>query len=183
MKYEFGIFSTFYSGEEIPDWISDRREGSSISFTVPPSSPYSLRGLNFCFIYGVSVENLLPIVGIKISNITKNQAWIYKTWVDYEKIREGINIYLSHWMFGKNEMEDGDQITITVLNPNGIRECGVSLVYDDGKMEEDALGYYKSWNHIIGGDLSPFQTTTPGVYFLNKWHFFRSSPRYKYIGM
>ncbi|KAI3739635.1 hypothetical protein L2E82_30045 [Cichorium intybus] len=28
------------------------------------------------------------------------------------------------------------------------KECGVSLVYDDGE-EEDVLGYYKSWNHII----------------------------------
>ncbi|KAI3697195.1 hypothetical protein L6452_30034 [Arctium lappa] len=39
--------------------------------------------------------------------------------------------------------------------------------------EEDPLGYYKSWNHIIGGDLFAFQTiTTPGEYFLSRRHFF-----------
>ncbi|GKE82051.1 hypothetical protein Tco_1552051 [Tanacetum coccineum] len=64
-------------------------------------------------------------------------------------------------------MEDGDQVTISVKHDQDgdgsrIRECGVSFVYDDGKneKEEDPLSYYKSWNHIIGGDLSPFQLTT-----------------------
>ncbi|GJY87842.1 hypothetical protein Tco_0502470, partial [Tanacetum coccineum] len=100
--------------------------------------------------------------------------------------------FLSHWMFGENEMEGGDQVTISIkhattfewqlgdefcvvkkrgnemedgdqlTNYSRIRECGVSFVYDDGKneKEEDPLSYYKSWNHIIGGDLSPFQLTT-----------------------
>ncbi|KAD5802321.1 hypothetical protein E3N88_13681 [Mikania micrantha] len=48
-------------------------------------------------------------------------------------------------------------------------ECGIGLVYDENgknEKEEDVLSYYKSWNHIIGGDLSPFQTTT-GEYLLN----------------
>ncbi|GKF81578.1 hypothetical protein Tco_0240180, partial [Tanacetum coccineum] len=69
-------------------------------------------------------------------------------------------------MFGENEMEDGDQLTISItvemlydgevdddrLKYNSsTRECGVSFVYDDGKneKEEDPLSYYKSWNHII----------------------------------
>ncbi|GKE27259.1 Toll/interleukin-1 receptor domain-containing protein [Tanacetum coccineum] len=70
----------------------------------------------------------------------------------------------------QNEMEDGDQLTISIKHDmiewedddRRIRECGVSFVYDDGKneKEEDPLSYYKSWNHIIGGDLSPFQLTT-----------------------
>ncbi|CAI9268979.1 unnamed protein product [Lactuca saligna] len=66
-------------------------------------------------------------------------------------------------------MEAGDQVTITILDwPNHVtKECGVSFVYDDGD-EEDVLGYYKSWNHIIGGDLTGFQTTT-GEYTLEKW--------------
>ncbi|GKG01767.1 hypothetical protein Tco_0306472, partial [Tanacetum coccineum] len=80
-------------------------------------------------------------------------------------------------------MEDGDQLTISIEGPSikhemiewedddsRIRECGVSFVYDDGKneKEEDPLSYYKSWNHIIGGDLSPFQLTTQ-EYFLNSF--------------
>ena len=81
------------------------------------------------------------------------------------------------------EMEAGDHVTITVTSPYNelIKECGVSLVYDDGE-EEDVLGYYKSWNHIIGGDLSPFQTTT-GQFILRNRQFFRrgivSSPYHR----
>ena len=78
---------------------------------------------------------------------------------------------LSHWMFGMNEMEAGDHVTITLTDRSFPKECGVSIVYDDGEEEEDALGYYKSWNHIIGGDLSPFQITT-GEYILNKRRFY-----------
>ncbi|GKG29517.1 hypothetical protein Tco_0416882, partial [Tanacetum coccineum] len=66
-------------------------------------------------------------------------------------------------MFGENEMEDGDQLTISVTDEICVvKKCGVSFVYDDEKneKEEDPLSYYKSWNHIIGGDLSPFQLTT-----------------------
>ncbi|KAJ9558761.1 hypothetical protein OSB04_013375 [Centaurea solstitialis] len=179
MLYEFGIFSTYYQGKEIPDWISERREGSSLSFSIPISANI-LRGLNFCF---VLMECPEYIVHIKISNITKNLTWIYKRVVGIES-----NIHLSHWMFGKNEMEDGDQITISLLKVDDfndsidIRECGISLVYvdedDDGKKkmeEEDVLGYYKSWNHIIGGDLSPFQTVARGEYALNRGIFFGSS--------
>ncbi|GKF87549.1 hypothetical protein Tco_0258426, partial [Tanacetum coccineum] len=57
-------------------------------------------------------------------------------------------------MFGENEMEDGDQVTISIKHDmifewevgddHRIRECGVSFVYDDGKneKEEDPLSYY-----------------------------------------
>ncbi|KAJ9558776.1 hypothetical protein OSB04_013390 [Centaurea solstitialis] len=174
MRYEHGIFSTCYQGKEIPDWISERRKGSSLSFSIP-SSANILRGLNFCFVLMVYPKFS---VHIKISNITKNLTWIYRCWEDCEESREGITC-LSHWMFGKNEMEDGDQITISMLE-NDIMECGVELMYDEGdddgkkKMEEeeDVLGYYKSWNHRIGGDLSPFQTTTPREYVLNRWRIF-----------
>ncbi|KVI00473.1 hypothetical protein Ccrd_021277 [Cynara cardunculus var. scolymus] len=185
MQYEFGIFSTRYEGKEMPNWISDRREGSSISLTIP-SSPHNLKGLNFCIVF-MAIKGYLNVLGeIRISNITKNRTWIYNCFGVFESTREGIIVYLSHWMFGKSEMEDGDEVTATVTVMQAdehigksldVLECGISLVYDDGKKkmeeeEEDVLGYYKSWNHIIGGDLSPFQTTTPGVYDLNRWHFF-----------
>ncbi|KAF5822648.1 hypothetical protein HanXRQr2_Chr01g0029021 [Helianthus annuus] len=88
-------------------------------------------------------------------------------------------------MFGPNEMTVGDQITIVVsqryCNEQLTKKCGVNVVYDDGKIEEeeDALRYYKSWNHIIGGDLSAFQYPT-GEYFLSNMHFFDGS-RYRGI--
>ncbi|KAL7617423.1 hypothetical protein Lser_V15G03796 [Lactuca serriola] len=185
MYYEFGIFSTIYGGKDMPSWIKYRSIGPSISFTVP-SSPYMLRGLNFCYVLtspfleeslGFVTDEFLEVPVIKISNITKNLTWIYDHYIDKVYLAGECVILLSHWMFGMNEMDNGDHVTITMwwahedICDTVSKECGVSFVYDDGEKkeeeeEEDVLGYYKSWNHIIGGDLSGFQTTT-GEYILS----------------
>ncbi|KVI00474.1 hypothetical protein Ccrd_021278, partial [Cynara cardunculus var. scolymus] len=185
MLYGFGIFSTFYVGKEIPNWISKRSKGPSISFTIP-SSPNNLRGLNICFVLVVRNKiSIYSFVDIKISNIAQTRSWIYTCPVFFKETGEGIT-YLSHWMFGKNEMGNGDHITISMLKEYdddddfSIRECGVSFVYDEDE-EEDVLGYYKSWNHIIGRDLSSFQTTTPGEYHLYIGHFLGSNSITSYV--
>ncbi|KAL8262641.1 hypothetical protein R6Q59_023990 [Mikania micrantha] len=178
MYYQFGVFSVFYKGKEMPKWINCRSKGPSISFTIP-SSLKKLRGLNFfCIIKKKPVAFAFVIPVIKISNITKSNTWIYKHYIAevyYDFIEENIEdgneclCLLSHWMFGPNEMKVGDHIIVTVANEYSLElifESGIGLVYDDGSMEEeDVLGYYKSWNHIIGGDLSLFQSTT-GEYVL-----------------
>ncbi|KAI3739215.1 hypothetical protein L2E82_29614 [Cichorium intybus] len=189
MYYEFGIFSTIYGGEDMPHWITNRNNGPSITFTIP-SSPNNFTGLNFCcvvtscyaFNSGGRVETssfptvsygrlFLPV--IIINNITKNLTWIYHHCID--NFYEGCLTLLSYWMFAMNEMECGDQVTITVRNfyydmdKVVTKECGVSFMYNDGDTdeEEDVLGYKKSWNHIIGGDLTAFQSTT-GEYILSR---------------
>lgn len=45
----------------------------------------------------------------------------------------------------------------------------MSFVYNDGDTDEedDVLGYYKSWNQIIGGDLTAFHPTS-GEYVLSR---------------
>ncbi|GJT56114.1 Toll/interleukin-1 receptor domain-containing protein [Tanacetum coccineum] len=197
MYYELGIFSTIYGGKVMPTWIRRRRKGPSISFTIP-SSPNKLRGLNLSYVQTlirpywrskVQYQNssypfhqFIYLPRIKICNITKNLTWSYTHHLDRVNVGGKCVTFLSHWMFGENEMEDGDQVTISIkhemkferevgnekedgdqlTNYSRIRECGVSFVYDDGKneKEEDPLSYYKSWNHIIGGDLSSFQLTT-----------------------
>lgn len=191
MYYEFGIFSTVYIGEEIPNWITDRNKGTSISFTIP-SSPNKLRRLNFCCVVvnerqrlnseflldlPMNIFHYLPVIIIR--NITKNLIWIYHHYLQNLFSSRSYLTFLSHWMFGMNEMECGDHVTITLrkaryegesFSDPVIKECGVSFVYDDGEKEEeeeDVLGYYKSWNHIIGGDLTAFQSTT-GEYILSK---------------
>ncbi|KAL4561669.1 hypothetical protein LXL04_033840 [Taraxacum kok-saghyz] len=183
MIYEFGIFSTMYECEEMPNWVRHRSVGPSISFTIP-SSPNNLRGLNFSSVHlGQVLDEFLDEVAygpfpltpmFTVSNITKNRMWIYERFRERSSNGGNCWVLLSHWMFGRNEMEGGDHVTITVTERYGelIKECGVSLVYDiQDEEEEDALDYYKSWNHIIGGDLSPFQTTT-GEYILNNFQFF-----------
>ncbi|GJW12266.1 hypothetical protein Tco_1578093, partial [Tanacetum coccineum] len=192
MYYEFGIFSTIYGGKVMPTWIRRRRKGPSISFTIP-SSPNKLRGLNLSYVQTlirpywrskVQYQNseypwhqLFDLPHIKIRNITKNLTWLYKHHLGRVNVGGKSLTFLSHWMFGENEMEDGDQLTISVkhesmFTKDMVRECGVSFVYDDGKneKEEDPLSYYKSWNHIIGGDLSPFQLATQQYYIFKSWN-------------
>ncbi|KAL7616808.1 hypothetical protein Lser_V15G03391 [Lactuca serriola] len=192
MYYEFGIFSTRYEAEEMPSWFRHRSMGSSISFTIPSSPNNLLTGLNFCSLQRWrGLDESSPSVGfhfpfpfrpmMRISNITKNRTWIYERYSDRFIVGgKCCWVILSYWMFGMNEMEAGDHVTITVTDRRNelTKECGVSLVFDEGEEkeeeEEDALGYYKSWNHIIGGDLSPFQTTT-GQYLLNNERFFNNA--------
>ncbi|XP_076936424.1 disease resistance protein RPV1-like [Bidens hawaiensis] len=202
MYYEFGIFSTFYMGKEMPDWITCRSKGPTLSFTVP-SSPNKLRGFNFCVQTKGQSHYSLKLPLIKISNITKNRTWIYHHYINGVSGFGAHLSLLSHWMFGSDEMKDGDHIIITVvaqkrngkLDASGAyyeswnddswghiidgygqqitEECGIDFVYEDGSMEdeeEDVLGYYKSWNHIIGGDFSAFQLTT-GEYVLHNIRF------------
>ncbi|KAJ0746832.1 putative P-loop containing nucleoside triphosphate hydrolase, leucine-rich repeat domain superfamily [Helianthus annuus] len=181
MYYEFGIFSTFYEGKEMPEWIDEfRSDGPSISFTIP-SSVKKLRGLNFCCVEMYPQWNYFKLPMIKISNITKEHTWIYDHYVEEFDLGGKCLNFLSYWMFEPNEMRSDDEITITVEQiPNWVshtqvtKHCGVTLVYEDGMIEEeeDALDYYKSWNHIIGGDLSGFQLATPtGEYLLYNMRF------------
>ncbi|KAL4561310.1 hypothetical protein LXL04_033474 [Taraxacum kok-saghyz] len=176
MYYEFGIFSTIYGGENIPNWVIHRSKGSSISFIIP-SSPNNLRGLNFCYVQMVLSPNYgfsLPM--IVLNNITKNNTRMYHHYIQRAYVDGECLVLLSHWMFGMNEMEIGDHVTVTLTEQynHGTKECGVGFVYDDGKTdeeEEEVIGYYKSWNHIIDGDLTAFQLTT-GEYILDNMRFF-----------
>ncbi|KAL4561648.1 hypothetical protein LXL04_033818 [Taraxacum kok-saghyz] len=179
--YKFGILCTMYEQDEMPSWFKHRSIESSISFTIQSSSQKNLRGINFCSMHAFKPpKEKFPFLDefpysqfpespmITVSNVTKNHMWIYERFKDRSAF-VGVKcwVLLSHWMFGRNEMEGGDLITITVTERYNevIKECGVRVVYDDG--EEDALDYYRLWNNIIGGDLSPFQTTT-GQYILKK---------------
>ncbi|CAI9269429.1 unnamed protein product [Lactuca saligna] len=169
MHYEFGIFTTMYEAEEMPSWFRHRSAGPSILFTIP-STPNCLRGFNFCSVQTLQVpykdSSIHLSTKITISNITKNRTWIYRRLTRFSVCQECC-MMLSHWMFGMNDMEGGDQVTITIKGPYNelIKECGVRVLYDDD--DNGALDYYKSWNHIIGGDLSCFQTT--GEYILRNW--------------
>ncbi|KAJ0807508.1 hypothetical protein HanOQP8_Chr00c025g0717511 [Helianthus annuus] len=167
MYYEFGIFSTIYKGTGLPNWFWYTFYKPSISFTIP-SHPNKLKGLNFCH-----VGKFFNLPMVKIRNITKNHTWIYKHCIESFSIGGESLVFLSRWMFGMNEMEVDDEVTISLEKFDGYRiYCsGMSLVYGE---KEDPLGSYKSWNHIIGGDLSAFQLTS-GEYFLNSVDFLRSS--------
>uniref|UniRef100_A0A5B7C252 Putative TMV resistance protein N-like n=1 Tax=Davidia involucrata TaxID=16924 RepID=A0A5B7C252_DAVIN len=79
--YEYGIFSTFIPGGDVPaGWFSNKSSGSSISFTVPSLPNLGIRGLNVCCVYTFSnnQDNWSPCpLFTKVTNKTKDLKWIY----------------------------------------------------------------------------------------------------------
>ncbi|XP_076901852.1 disease resistance protein RML1A-like [Bidens hawaiensis] len=200
MLYEHGIFSTYLQGQEVPKWFTHRSSGSS--FTLDSSSKKGkIRGLNVCIVYTISNASDVGPSRIKISNLAKNSSWTYQPRMfaamehsQFKHGRKAVVVWLSNWMFNKNEFEDGDKVSIQfsvkfkdivdlrepyIFHDSGgadranVREYGISLVFDDvgGNQKEDALGCYRSWKHIIGGDLSAFELSS-------KHYLLVPSPRY-----
>ncbi|KAI3515069.1 hypothetical protein L1887_13818 [Cichorium endivia] len=184
MYYEFGIFSTCFPGKMLPSWLDHKSIGSSISFTVPSSSMNRrIEGINICFVHTFSGTGMVSSLRTKVQNVTKNRTWVYYGYIFAVREANEDIVWLSHWMFRNNEIENGDEVSVTIVEEveDGgvkVRECAVSPMYSDTDHEEDPLSYYKSWKHIIGGDLSAFQLTS-GDYFLNHDRFFHPPHRFK----
>ncbi|KAL4572635.1 hypothetical protein LXL04_019415 [Taraxacum kok-saghyz] len=178
MFYEFGIFSTCFLGKLVPNWLAHKSIGSSISFTMPSTSlNRRIVGINICFVHKFSGTGMISSLRTRVHNVTKKQTWIYYGYIfAFREAGEDL-VWLSHWMFGNNEFENGDEFSVTIVEEEEdggviVSECAVSPMYNDTDNEEDPLSYYKSWKHIIGGDLSAFQLTS-GDYFLNHDRFFQ----------
>ncbi|XP_035846628.1 disease resistance protein RPV1 isoform X2 [Helianthus annuus] len=178
MLYEHGIFSTYVQGQEVPKWFTHRSSGSLFTLQSSPEKG-KIKGLNVCIVHTISGKEVGPS-RIKITNLTKKSSWTYQPMMYLFPYNSAFGfgdkavVWLSHWMFGKNEFEDGDKVRID-FSVKHVREYGISPVYDDddggggGKQKEDPLGYYKSWKHIIGGDLSASEVS-PSHYLLQPYH-------------
>ncbi|XP_048442299.1 disease resistance protein RPV1-like [Pyrus x bretschneideri] len=180
--YQFGIFSTFFVGNEVPGWFSYKSTKSSISFMVPllPAT-HRIRGLNIFATYA-NEENSnnhdycmirCPIMA-KVSNKSKGLRWIYSP-LFYGIPGEGEDmIWLSHWrMESETILQCGDQVVVLVMAgyPEWFRvkEFGVELVQEhQHNMMINNQHNTKSDPHypfVIGGDLSMYEHK-PGIYFL-----------------
>ncbi|KAL8254296.1 hypothetical protein R6Q59_032517 [Mikania micrantha] len=181
MLYEHGIFSTYLEGQDVPKWFTHRSNGSSVTLHSSRTNG-KIRGINLCIVSAISSLAEVGPYRIEIRNLTKNCSWTYQPLIYIiPEANEEVIVWLSHWMFGNNEFEDGDDVSVHVSvrfvcgydgydpcyggeGPDyaNVREYGISLVYDDdgGNQKEDPLSYYKSWKHIIGGDLSVAQVSS-----------------------
>ncbi|PWA94604.1 toll/interleukin-1 receptor (TIR) domain-containing protein [Artemisia annua] len=182
MVYEFGIFSTCFPGKEVPKWFAHRSNGPSISFTMPSSSANNrIEGINLCFVQAFSGDTLISYLETEVENITKDRSWLYDGYIYAAGYPDEGLVWLSHWMFGKNELEAGDEVSVTMYESDSVKvsECGISFVYNDRDKESvDPLSYYKSWKHIIGRDLSPFELPS-GNYYLSNYKFCRGAYEFK----
>ncbi|CAN6566556.1 unnamed protein product [Malus baccata var. baccata] len=175
--YQFGIFSTFFVGKEVPGRFSYKSTKSSISFSVPllPSS-HRIRGLNIFATYANeedSDNDDFPII-IKVSNKSKGLKWIYFP-LFYGIPGDGEDmIWLSHWkMENETILQCGDQVVVSVMaGPEKlfrIKEFGVELMQEDqNNMMISTQHNTKSdpnYPNVFGGDLSMWEHI-PGIYFL-----------------
>lgn len=158
VRYEYGIFSTWVLGCELPrGFFTEKNDGSSIiSFTLPlhPNSP-CIRGLNVGCVCA-HPNKVTPLRGIKIRNETKDMSWVYcidPFAMNYRICEEDDIMWLSHWKFG-NLFDGGDRICVEIdlfCCDVNVREVGVKVVYNDLEEEEmkgkdsSIHGYELSW--------------------------------------
>ncbi|KAB2595310.1 protein suppressor of npr1-1 [Pyrus ussuriensis x Pyrus communis] len=178
--YQYGIFNTFFVGNEVPGRFSYKSTKSSISFSVPllPSS-HKIRGLNIFATYANEenydeyFRNRIPKI-IKVSNKSKGLKWIYCP-LFYGIPGDGEDmIWLSHWkMESETILQCGDQVVVSVMTgPNKsfrIKEFGVELMqeHQNNMMINTQHNTESDPNDpfVIGGDLSTWELV-PGIYCL-----------------
>lgn len=155
MFYDIGIFSITYSGMNIPTWFTHTSNGFPISFTVP-SSTQNLRGLNVGYVYTVPPYCYSVLQEI-IHNRTKKLMWLYEPCLYgvTDSTDDKNIVYVRHWVIGKGEMEEGDNIYIFTNEKKNIHDatvtqCGFSFVYDDGNSDADPLAIYKQQKYKSG---------------------------------
>ncbi|XP_070681299.1 disease resistance protein RUN1-like [Malus domestica] len=179
--YQYGIFSTFFAGNEVPGRFSYKNTKSSISFTVTLLlASHKIRGLNIFATYAKeensNKDNYDPSMQIvtKVSNKSKGLKWIYGP--DFYGIPgDGEDmIWLSHWkMENETILQCGDQVVVSIVaGPDKlfrIKEFGVELVQEhQNNMMISTQHNTKSnpnYPFVIGGDLSMWEHI-PRIYFL-----------------
>ncbi|XP_016648865.1 PREDICTED: TMV resistance protein N-like [Prunus mume] len=118
--YECAIISIFVHGNKIPDWFTYRSMGNSVlSIILPSHLNLKIRGLNVCVMYSrrpfwFSATNFL-----KVSNETKGLKWTYCPVAAGLPKKNQDMLWLSHWRFENDELEEGEQ------------EFGIQLVYEE----------------------------------------------------
>ncbi|XP_068330899.1 disease resistance protein RUN1-like [Pyrus communis] len=179
--YQYGIFSTFFTGNEVPGRFSYKSTKSSISFIVPLlHASHRIRGLNIFATYAKDenynkrLEHLCYPLVAKVSNKSKGLTWIYEP-VIYGIPGDGEDMkWLSHWrMETETILQCGDEVVVLVIarfpNQFRIKEFGVEFVQEhQNNMMTSTQHNTKSDPHypcVIGGDLSMWEHL-PGIYFL-----------------
>ncbi|CAN6561780.1 unnamed protein product [Malus baccata var. baccata] len=179
--YQFGIFSTFFVGNEVPGRFSYKSTKSSISFMVPllPAT-HRIRGLNIFATYATRENSnnhdysMERRIMTKVSNKSKGLKWIYVP-LFYGIPGDGEDmIWLSHWrMENETILQCGDQVVVSVMarfsELSRVKEFGVELVQEhQNNMMISTPHNTKSDPHypfVIGGDLSMWENK-PGIYVL-----------------
>ncbi|XP_059313455.1 disease resistance protein RPV1-like isoform X1 [Lycium ferocissimum] len=144
--YEFGIFSTYFPGNEVPSWFNNKSEQSMLTLKVD-SLPYiNITGLIICVVYARSSPRKFRYFGdghtfyIKVQNITKGLKWIYAPSFIGIPGENNRLTFLCHWKFGKY-LQTGDQINVSLpcwSNTFKMKEFGVTLAYNKPELDQSS---------------------------------------------
>ncbi|XP_028945583.1 disease resistance protein RUN1-like [Malus domestica] len=164
-----GIYSTFFSGNEVPGRFSYRSTGSSISFIVPSLSNHKIRGLNIFATYAnennMSYSGNDPFMSIEVSNKSKGMKWTYGPRFSGPGWGEDVT-WLSHWKMDNETiiLECGDEVVVSVMTRRPdehiqVKEFGVELVQEHQDQMSTQHNTTPDPNDpfVIGGDLSPLE--------------------------
>ncbi|KAM3377839.1 disease resistance protein RPP2B [Capsicum galapagoense] len=149
--YEFGIFSTYFPGNEVPSWFSHKTERRLVTLNVDSLPNIKITGLLICIIYARSSPRIFRFFGdskyggthtidINVQNITKGLNWIYAPSFIGIPGENNKLTFLCHWKFGKY-LQAGDQINVSLpcwSKTFKMKEFGVALAYDKPEPDQSS---------------------------------------------
>ncbi|XP_058220115.1 disease resistance protein RPV1-like [Rhododendron vialii] len=159
------IFSAYLPGSKVPLWFNFNNLGSSCNFTVPSNLDLRVQGLSVCSVYelsGAPPEYYWKLdTHTSLSNKTKGLIWIHCPEVfGFGEVGEDIT-WLSYWKFGKQLLEAGDELDVSVFGGAfvQVKEVGVRLLYIKEQEEmssqsanEESVSLY-TFENIIRGNV------------------------------
>nr|XP_016469562.1 PREDICTED: disease resistance protein TAO1-like [Nicotiana tabacum] len=149
--YEFGIFSTYFPGNEVPSWFSNKSEERLLTLNVDSLPNIEITVLHICVVYERSSPRKYRYFGdnkfggghtfyIKVQNITKGLKWIYApSFIGIPGENNRLTL-LCHWEFGKY-LQTGDQINVSLpcwSKTFKMKELGVALAYDKQELDQSS---------------------------------------------
>ncbi|KAG5542946.1 hypothetical protein RHGRI_015890 [Rhododendron griersonianum] len=166
------IFSAYLPGSKVPLRFNFNNLGSSCNFTVPSNLDSRVRGLSVCSVYELSGAPpeyyWKQDTHTSLSNKTKGLIWIHCPEVfGVGEAGEDIT-WLSYWKFGKQLLEAGDELDVSVFGGAfvQIKEVGVRLLYNKEQEEmssqsanEESVSLY-TFENIIRGNVSALEGRT-----------------------
>ncbi|XP_060206162.1 disease resistance-like protein CSA1 [Lycium barbarum] len=170
--YEFGIFSTSVHGSELPDWLSYKSTGSSISFDVPSRTNHDIQGLNLYVIYENASKcyctrrnKFWNEFHVRVANKTKDLRWTYSPTIQGLPHNGKDITWLSHWEIG-DHLDTGDSMSISISLYSGARlkGFGIHIVYKQNENNSRCKASPPAHHLINGVDISAYQVL--GSYFL-----------------
>lgn len=151
--YEFGIYSTYFLGSEVPGYITCRKSGSTIAVIVPSSlsdhpNTNKILGLNVSFVWRPQFRLDYVAFVVVVTNDTKDVQWLYEYLLPDFPDCSLDYVWLSMWKCG-GLLEDGDRFRVCIILAEEdyelnkvvlegeVKEIGVRIIYEDDLMMAD----------------------------------------------